>query len=123
MRESVDAPWAFRIIHSLHMRMRCIDPATAPLDADSRAMPSKSATHRALVAAAMAEGRSEIHGPLDAADTRRTLLGLRELGVRVDERETTWIVHGAAGQFPGGGAIELGASGTSARFLTALAAL
>ena len=105
------------------MAMRCIEPANGPLDADFLAMPSKSATHRALVVAAMAEGRSEIRGPLDAADTRRTLEGLRALGVRVDERESTWIVHGAAGEIPGGGAIELGASGTSARFLTALATL
>src|SRR5258705_550851 len=98
----LSAASGLRIIHSLRMPMRCIEPANGPLDADFPAIPSKSATHRALVAAAMAEGRSEIGGPLAAADTRRTLEGLRELGVRVDERETTWIVHGAAGEFPGG---------------------
>jgi 3-phosphoshikimate 1-carboxyvinyltransferase len=93
------------------------------LDADFFAMPSKSATHRALVVAALAEGLSEIRNPLEADDTRRTLQGLRQLGVGVEEKEGAWAVRGTAGAIPGGGTIDLGASGTSARFLTALAAL
>lgn len=105
------------------MAVCCIEPANGPVDADFLATPSKSATHRALVAAAVAQGVSEIRGPLDAADTRRTLEGLRGLGVRVDERDRDWIVHGTAGAIPGGGSIDLGASGTSARFLAALATL
>ena len=105
------------------MATRCIDPAKGPVDADFLATPSKSATHRALAAAAVADGLSEIRGPLDADDTRRTLAGLRGLGVRIDELERVWKVYGAAGVLPGGGSIDLGASGTSARFLTALAAL
>jgi 3-phosphoshikimate 1-carboxyvinyltransferase len=105
------------------MAIRCIEPANGPVDADFLAMPSKSATHRALVAAALASGVSELRGPLDAADTRRTLEGLRGLGIRVDERARAWIVHGSAGVIPGGGSIDLGASGTSARFLAALASL
>jgi len=105
------------------MATRRIEPAKGPVEADFLATPSKSATHRALVAAALASGTSEIREPLEAADTRRTLQGLRGLGVRVEERERAWIVHGAAGAIPGGGTIDLGASGTSARFLTALAAL
>jgi 3-phosphoshikimate 1-carboxyvinyltransferase len=105
------------------MATRCIKPANAPLDAAFCAAPSKSATHRALVAAALAEGVSVIREPLDAADTRATKDGLRALGVSVDERDRAWIVHGTAGAIPGGGTIALGASGTSARFLTAVAAL
>jgi len=104
------------------MPRRCIEPAKGPLRADFQAVPSKSATHRALVAAAIAQGRSEIRGPLDADDTRRTLAGLGSLGVRVEEAAGVWLVHGAAGSVPGGGSVALGASGTSARFLTALAA-
>jgi 3-phosphoshikimate 1-carboxyvinyltransferase len=105
------------------MGFRCIEPANAPVNADFLAMPSKSATHRALVTASVAEGSSTIRGPLDAADTRRTLEGLRALGIRVDERDGAWIVHGAGGAIPGGGSIDLGDSGTSARFLAALASL
>jgi 3-phosphoshikimate 1-carboxyvinyltransferase len=112
-----------RIIHSLGMATRCIEPAKGPVDADFLAMPSKSATHRALVVAALAEGVSEIREPLDAGDTRRTLQGLRELGIGIDDRESVWVVHGGAGAVAGGATVDLGASGTSARFLTALATL
>ena len=105
------------------MATRCIEPAKGPVCADFLAMPSKSATHRALVAAALADGRSEIHEPLEADDTRCTLQGLRELGVRVEEKDRVWVVHGASGAIPGGGSIDLRASGTSARFLVALASL
>jgi 3-phosphoshikimate 1-carboxyvinyltransferase len=105
------------------MATRCIEPAKGPLDGDFLATPSKSATHRALVAAAIADGPSEIRGPLASDDTRRTVDGLRRLGVRIDERQDAWVVEGTAGDIPGGGTIDLGASGTSARFLTALAAL
>jgi len=105
------------------MAQRCIEPAKGPVDADFPAMPSKSATHRALVVAALADGLSEIREPLDADDTRRTLQGLRELGIGIHERERVWLVEGGAGTVPGGATIDLGASGTSARFLTALAAL
>ena len=105
------------------MAIRCIEPAKGPVEAEFPAMPSKSATHRALVAAALADGTSEIRGPLEADDTRRTLSGLRALGVRVDEAGASWFVHGAAGSFAGGGTIDFGDSGTSARFLTALATL
>jgi len=105
------------------MATRCIEPANAPPDAEFCAAPSKSATHRALVAAALAGGPSEIREPLDAEDTRRTLAGLRGLGVSIVDQGSAWLVRGAAGVFPGGAAIELGASGTSARFLGAIAAL
>ena len=105
------------------MAKRCIEPAKGPVDADFLAMPSKSATHRALVAAALAEGLSEIREPLDSDDTRRTLQGLRALGVGIEERERVWAVQGGAGAVPGGATIDLGASGTSARFLAATATL
>lgn len=105
------------------MAPRCIEPANAPLDAAIHASPSKSATHRALVAAALAGGASEIVSPLDAADTRATMEGLRRLGIVIEERERSWVVHGCAGAIGGGATIALGASGTSARFLTAVAAL
>jgi len=105
------------------MAMRCIEPANGPLDAEFRAAPSKSATHRALVAAALASGTSTIRGPLLATDTRVTCEGVRRLGVPVEDRDGAWIVHGSGGAIRGGATIDLAASGTSARFLTALAAL
>jgi 3-phosphoshikimate 1-carboxyvinyltransferase len=105
------------------MDPRSIRTTHRPLDAVVRAVPSKSVTHRALVAAALAQGKSTVRGPLRADDTRITLEGLRALGVHAECDDESWIVHGRGGELPGGGEIELGQSGTSMRFLVALAAL
>ncbi|HZN53764.1 MAG TPA: 3-phosphoshikimate 1-carboxyvinyltransferase [Candidatus Polarisedimenticolaceae bacterium] len=104
------------------MPPRCIDTARAPLNGAFAAPPSKSATHRAVIAAAVARGVSRIERPLDAEDTRRTVAGLRALGVRVEATDGSWTVEGAAGTIRGGGSLDLGESGTSARLLLALAA-
>jgi 3-phosphoshikimate 1-carboxyvinyltransferase len=95
-----------------------------PLDVVIDAPPSKSLTHRALVAAALAEGTSRIQGPLDAEDTRVTRYGLSALGAIVsDGPEGEWAVRGCGRAVAGGATIDLGASGTSARLLAAVAAL
>src|SRR5262245_31489407 len=86
-----------RIIHSVFMPQRCIEPARRPLRGTFRAPSSKSATHRALVAAALADGRSTIRSPLDADDTRATGDGLRALGLGVSASEGAWSVTGAGG--------------------------
>ena len=89
-----------------------------------RAPPSKSATHRALVAAALARGRSLLINPLDSDDTRVTLAGLAAMGMRCGTGGSGWWVEGVPeGPLPGGGAINLEESGTSMRFLVALAGL
>ena len=85
---------------------------------------SKSYTHRALVAASLAPGDSLLRNPLDAEDTRFTAQALAKLGAGIDWREDRVRVHGTGGRWqPVAGPIYLGNSGTSMRFLTALAAL
>ena len=85
---------------------------------------SKSYTHRALVAASLAEGESHLTNALDAEDTRLTAQALDRLGAHIDWREDGVRVQGAGGHWqPVFGPIYLGNSGTSMRFLTALAAL
>jgi len=105
------------------MRKRTIRIAAGPIDCEFCAAPSKSVTHRALVTAALASGVSTIRNPLDADDTRVTRDGLISLGVAIRSLDDAWIVEGAAGPLPGGGELYLGESGTSARFLTAVAVL
>jgi 3-phosphoshikimate 1-carboxyvinyltransferase len=102
---------------------RRVGAAKRPVDADFRAVPSKSDTHRALVAAALAAGKSDIQGPLDAEDTRRTRDGLIALGFTVEDAAGKWTVGGRGGHVPGGGVLAFGESGTTCRLLTALAAL
>jgi len=85
---------------------------------------SKSYTHRALVAASLADGESLLHNALDSEDTRLTAQGLARLGAKIDWREELVRVQGAGGRWqPLAEPIYLGNSGTSMRFLTALAAL
>ncbi len=85
---------------------------------------SKSYTHRALVAASLAQGESLLTNALDAEDTRFTAQALARLGAGIDWREDGVRVQGTGGRWqPVMGPIYLGNSGTSMRFLTALAAL
>ena len=93
------------------------------LDAVVRAIPSKSVTHRALVAAALARGDSRILHPLDGGDTRATRDGLQALGALVTSGESAWTVSGTDGAVRGGGRVDAAASGTTLRLLLAMASL
>lgn len=105
------------------MASRIIRAVPGPLDARVEAPPSKSGTHRALVLAALASGPSTILEPLEADDTWRTFDGLAALGVPVRAGRGAWEVLGLGGRVPGGGELRLGQSGTSLRFLLAVASL
>jgi 3-phosphoshikimate 1-carboxyvinyltransferase len=85
---------------------------------------SKSYTHRALMAAALAAGASVLTNALAAEDTELTAAALTQLGAGIDWQGTTIRVTGRSGRWlPAPRPIYLGNSGTSMRFLTALAAL
>lgn len=99
-----------------------IQPLSAPVDATVSVPGSKSITNRALLIAALAEGRSTLSGALFSDDTRYMAEALRKLGVAVeaDEAAASFTVDGAAGRFPASeGELFIGNSGTTARFLTA----
>lgn len=97
--------------------------APRPLDAVLQAPPSKSVTHRALLAAALASGTSTLVDPLEADDTSVTREGLAGLGITVRTAPRRWVIEGRSGNLPGGARIALKESGTSMRFLLAAAAL
>jgi len=85
---------------------------------------SKSYTHRALMAAALAAGESVLTNALAAEDTELTAAALKQLGAGIDWQGATIRVTGRNGRWlPARLPIYLGNSGTSMRFLTALAAL
>lgn len=98
---------------------------TGPVDATFPAPPSKSYTHRALIAGALAAGRSRITGPLRAADTELTARGLESLGVPIEWLPGEIAVAGCGGTFPVPGEviIDCGNSGTTLRLLTSAALL
>ena len=88
-----------------------------------RAAPSKSATNRALVLAALSPTPVEVIRPLDSEDTRALARCLQALGARIEaSREGIRVqgpLHGAGEEEI---VLDAGESGTAARFLAALAA-
>ncbi len=86
---------------------------------------SKSITNRALVLAALAEGESRLEGVLHSDDTRYMRQGLEALGIRVHaDGPTTLVVEGGRSRLRAPAApLFVGNSGTTVRFLAALAAL
>lgn len=83
---------------------------------------SKSITNRALLLAALADGKSTLTGVLFSDDSRHFLSCLISLGFRVEvnEPEQTVVVYGEGGNIPNKNAtIDVGSAGTAARFLTA----
>ena len=86
---------------------------------------SKSITNRALVLAALAEGESRLEGVLHSDDTRHMQEALRQLGIPIDAPDaTTLVVHGGRSRLRApDGPLFVGNSGTTVRFLTALACL
>lgn len=97
-----------------------------PLDAAIRPPGSKSITNRALICAALARGASSLRGALDSEDTRVMTESLRALGidVSVDVSAQSIDVVGCGGQLPVDSAdLFVANSGTTIRFLTALATL
>jgi 3-phosphoshikimate 1-carboxyvinyltransferase len=102
------------------------DPYPIPhprvVDAEVVVPGSKSITNRALVCAALAHGTSRIIGGLDSDDTRVMRAGLRTLGASIEEDGDGWRVTGSPGDI-GSGSVDVHASGTTMRFLVAVAAL
>ena len=101
-----------------------IEPVSGPLDATVVPPGSKSITNRALVAAALAGGRSTLHGALVADDTEAMVDCLRRLGIAIATTGTTMVVDGAGGRIPvATAALDVRQSGTTARFVAPVAAL
>lgn len=85
----------------------------------------KSLTHRALMFAALAEGRSRIRTPLVGADTESTAACLRALGCDVPDLSAPAIVvegRGLHGLVAPADVLDCGNSGTTARLLMGILA-
>jgi 3-phosphoshikimate 1-carboxyvinyltransferase len=85
---------------------------------------SKSITNRALLLAALAQGRSVLTGALKSDDTARMAEALTAMGVRVEEPDaTTFVVESDGRLRKPDKPLFLGNAGTATRFLTAAVAL
>jgi 3-phosphoshikimate 1-carboxyvinyltransferase len=97
-----------------------------PIRASIRPPGSKSITNRALICAALAEGRSHLRGALASEDTEVMIDSLRRLGIRVehDPDSASVKIGGCGTNWPNRSAeLFIGNSGTSVRFLTAMLAV
>ena len=105
---------------------RTIVPLASAPDTTVVVPGSKSFTNRALVAAALAVGRSTLHGVLFSEDTEAMLSCLNVLGIvtSVDREWCTVEVEGCGGVLPRSRAtVNVRQSGTTARFIAPLLAL
>ncbi len=96
---------------------------TAPIDWVVEVPGSKSITNRALLLAALSDGRVEVEGVLFSDDSRHFLSSLVSLGFSLDinEEKKSVTVVGCDGEIPKKEAtIDVGSAGTAARFLTAM---
>ncbi len=86
---------------------------------------SKSITNRALILAALSEGTSLLRGVLHSDDTLHMRRALTELGIFIEDvDETTLKISGGRSKLKAPQSeIFIGNSGTTVRFLTALACL
>lgn len=103
---------------------RVIGEAVAPVSARIRPPGSKSETIRALVAAALADGRSHLYGALRADDSQAMIHTLRSFGVGIEDRDEPWAVEGNGGYLRApAGVLDVSESGLTARIALVLAAL
>jgi 3-phosphoshikimate 1-carboxyvinyltransferase len=86
------------------------------------APPSKSYTIRGVMCAALANGESEIMNPLISDDTRAALNVLRQVGIRIHEKEDRWQVIGGNLHKPGAD-LFCGESAATLRLVTAICSL
>ena len=88
------------------------------------APPSKSYTHRAILAAGYGDGETVVERPLVSADTRATMRAVEAYGGAVAETDDELAIQGFGGA-PGTPAdvIDCANSGTTIRLVTATAAL
>jgi 3-phosphoshikimate 1-carboxyvinyltransferase len=101
-----------------------IEPLAAPpAGVEIRVPGGRSITNRALVAAALADGTSVLRGAGPSDDSEAMIDCLRALGATISVSGTDVTVEGVAGRPRGDVDVFTRLSGTTSRFVTAVAAL
>jgi 3-phosphoshikimate 1-carboxyvinyltransferase len=99
-------------------------PPRGPLTGTAIVPGDKSISHRALILAALAVGRSRIGNLNPGSDVASTIAALRAMGARIVEEDGSWSVDGVGvgGLLQPAAPFDCGNSGTSARLLMGLVA-
>ena len=97
---------------------------TSWLEGKVAAPPSKSYTHRALLIASLAEGKSKIYKPLKSKDTLATKNFCEAIGAKIIEKNNCYEIYGTSGRIsPLAERIDVMNSGTTLRLITSLLSL
>lgn len=86
------------------------------------APPSKSYTHRAILAAALSDGVSKVEAPLVSRDTNATITACKAFGATVERGEDRLVISGTRPRTPDD-VINVENSGTTLRLLTSVLTL
>ncbi len=98
--------------------------STKSVNAEIQVPPSKSYTNRALIAAALAEGTSNIHHPSRSDDSTFLVEALRNFGIKIIDHGDKLEIHGCNGKLKAPAQeIFVGNAGTAMRFLASFACL
>ena len=90
----------------------------SPLSGTVTAPPSKSMAHRHLICAALAEGKSIVHGISDSEDIKATIGALRSLGCNITVEHESATVEGILPEgFSDGAELFVNESGSTLRFM------
>ncbi len=84
--------------------------------------PSKSYTHRAIIMAALSEGRCIVRNPLESLDTKATMEAVRSMGVKV-EKVDDYLIVDTDGLHAPDRTIDVLNSGTTMRLMTGLSSI
>jgi 3-phosphoshikimate 1-carboxyvinyltransferase len=101
------------------MTIKCINPSKLLIRAQVNLPGSKSLTNRALIIAAMAEGKTTLNNVLFSDDIEACLVALRELGIKleIDRNQNVVIVSGSSGIIKSDVTLNARDAGTVSRFL------
>jgi 3-phosphoshikimate 1-carboxyvinyltransferase len=93
-----------------------------PLIGEIIVSPDKSISHRALIFASIANGKTKIKNILEGHDVINTANALRLMGVEINKKSDHWEVNGSGllGLMEPSDILDLGNSGTSTRLLAGL---
>lgn len=87
------------------------------------APPSKSYTHRAIIAGSLAHGKSEVNNPLFCDDVFATINACSMLGASIETSKNKMIIIGSENHISPNEAIDCKEAASTIRFITPVAAL
>jgi len=100
-----------------------IKPCTS-LNGKASAPPSKSYSHRAIILASLAKGRSNLHNVLLSDDPKSTIRACKAIGAKIEIDDNSLVIDGTSGNpKPPTKTIDVGNSGTTMRIMTAVCSL